>query len=146
MKLRRIAPTFVVLFLLAGAAALLGGCAKAAAPAAQPSTSAAPEAAVAAPTLQLVAPADAATVKAGTVNVSVTTTGLKFVTPSTTIVAGEGHVHFTLDSEPFQMSDSPEFTYKDVAPGPHTLVAELVRNDATSFSPPVKQQVTFTAK
>ncbi len=144
MKPRRIAPAFLALLLLGGTAALLGGCAKAAAPAARPIAPAVAPAAV--PTLQLVAPAEGATVDAGTVNISVTTTGLKFVMPSNTIAPGEGHVHFTLDDRPFEMSTTPDFAFDDVVAGPHTLTAELVQNDTTPFSPPVKQQVTFTVK
>jgi len=112
---------------------------------AQPAGTTAP-AAVAAPTLQLVAPAEGATIDADTVNVSVTTTGHKIVMPSNTLVPGEGHVHFTLDDRPFEMSTTPDFAFEDVAAGQHTLVAELVQNDTKPFSPPVKQQVTFTAK
>ena len=77
---------------------------------------------------------------------SVKATGLKFVMAGGTNVAGEGHVHFTLDGEPFKMSTSPDYTYEDVTPGEHKLVAELVQNDTKSFSPPVEQEITFTAK
>ncbi|HEX9092894.1 MAG TPA: hypothetical protein VF902_02825 [Coriobacteriia bacterium] len=125
-----------------GTAVLLSACAPAAtssAPAPVESQSATP------PTVTLVEPAEGASVASGDVRVVVETTGLKFVNPSNTVVAGEGHVHFTLDDKPFQMSTSPEYVMKAVAPGPHVLKAELVQNDTRSFDPPVKQEIGFTA-
>jgi hypothetical protein len=98
------------------------------------------------PTMKLVAPAEGATVPAGDLRMAVETTGLKFVMASNNVVPGEGHVHFTLDDKPFQMSIDPEYVMKDVAPGPHTLKAELVQNDTKSFDPPVLQTITFTAQ
>jgi hypothetical protein len=101
---------------------------------------------VAPPTLKLVTPAEGATVPAGSVSVLVEATGLKFVMPSNTVVPGEGHVHFTLDDQPFKMSATPEYVLKNVAPGAHTLKAELVQNDTKPFDPPAEQVITFTAR
>lgn len=103
-------------------------------------------AAAPAPTLQVVAPAAGSRVAAGDVTVKVDTTGLKFVMPNTKKVAGEGHVHFSLDGKPVEMSGKPQYVFKGVAPGSHRLVAELVQNDATPFVPPVKQEISFTAQ
>ena len=133
----------VVVLALAASAALLGGCAQK--PASAPQSSA-PQAAVAPPTIQLLTPKNGEVVPAGDVKMSVQATGLKFVMPSKTNVAGEGHVHFALDGQPVKMSAQPDYTYPGVTPGKHTLVAELVQNDATSFSPPVRQEIGFTAK
>ena len=66
--------------------------------------------------------------------------------PSNTLVAGEGHLHVTLDDEPFKMSTTPDYVYEGVTPGEHKLEVELVQNDTKSFSPPVKQELTFVAK
>ncbi len=98
------------------------------------------------PTVKLTVPTEGASVPSGDVRMAVETTGLKFVMPSNTVVAGEGHVHFTLDGKPSQMSASPEYVMKDVAPGSHTLKAELVQNDTTLFEPPVFEQITFIAQ
>jgi len=137
----RLSLVVLALVLAAGALIALGGCAKSV------STGAAePAASVTPPTIEIVAPAAGATVPAGDVSMSVKTTDLKFVMPSNTAVAGEGHVHFSLDGGPEQMSDSPDYVYKDVAPGEHKLVAQLVQNDTKPFSPPVKQEITFVAK
>lgn len=98
------------------------------------------------PTIELTEPLAGATVPAGNVSVKVNTTNLQFTMPSNTNVAGQGHVHFTLDDKPFQMSVEPQYTFKDVAPGPHTLKAELVQNDTKSFDPPVEQVIEFTVQ
>jgi len=138
-------PALIALLALTSAL-LLAGCSaapagKATAPA-EPSTSAA----AVAPTLKVLAPVDAATVKGADVSVKVETTGLKFVMPSNTLVPGEGHVHFILDDQPLEMSTSPEYVFKGVAAGEHTLEAQLVQNDTTPFDPPVVQTVTFTVE
>ena len=99
-----------------------------------------------APTIKLVTPTDGAEVPAGDLPMTVETTGLKFVMPSNTVVPGEGHVHFTLDDKPLQMSATPAYVMKNVTPGPHTLKAVLVQNDAKPLDPPVVQTVTFTVK
>jgi len=88
------------------------------------------------PTLRLTVPAADAIVPAGTVSVAVETTGLKYVMPSNTNVAGEGHVHFTLDDRPFIMSTTPNAELTDVEPGTHTLVAELVQTTRNHSIPP----------
>jgi hypothetical protein len=143
----RIAALAVVsLALLAGASVVLGGCSSktTSAPASAPAESS--TAAVAAPTLELVSPSADSAVPSGDVNVSVKTTGLNFVMPGNTNVAGEGHVHFSLDGQPIEMSVKPDYVYVGVAPGAHTLKAELVQNDTKSFNPPVEQEITFKAE
>jgi hypothetical protein len=147
MKRFRIAALAVVsLAVVAGAAVVLGGCSSktASAPASAPAES--NTAVAAAPTIELISPAADSAVPSGDVRMSVKTTGLKFVMASNTNVAGEGHVHFTLDGQPFKMSVKPDYVYVGVAPGAHTLKAELVQNDTKSFNPPVEQEVTFKAE
>lgn len=137
--------TVVGLIVLASFGALLSGCAAGPGVGETPGKTTGSNA-VAAPTIEVVEPTADTAVPAGDVRMSVKTTGLTFVMPGNTNVAGEGHVHFTLDGEPFKMSVTPEYMYEDVAPGEHTLEAELVQNDTEPFSPPVKQEITFTAK
>jgi hypothetical protein len=138
----RLAITGLALLGLALSVALLGGCSqKSATPEAT-----APTNTVAPPTVKIVEPVEGATIPAGDVKASVQTTGLKFVMPGNTNVPGQGHVHFTLDGRPLQMSAEPEYTFVGVASGQHTLRAELVQNDAKSFSPPVEQEIKFTTK
>ncbi|KAF0209293.1 MAG: hypothetical protein FD171_18 [Actinobacteria bacterium] len=105
-----------------------------------------PTAPVETPTVRITIPAGGAKVPAGTVTVAVETTGLEFVMPGGTNVAGQGHVHFSLDGGPIVMSVEKEAELKDVAPGTHTLVAELVQNDTESFSPPIEQEIEFVVE
>lgn len=128
---------------------LLAGCSSAPAASKQsaPSSPASgPVGAVPAPTIRVLSPLSGAAVSGSEVSVSVEITGLKFAKPSNTLVPGEGHVHFTLDDQPFQMSITPDYVFKDVAPGAHTLRSELVQNDTTPFSPAVFEIVKFTVK
>lgn len=97
------------------------------------------------PTIELVAPAKTG-VKAGVVTATVKTTGFKFAVPANTNVAGQGHVHFTLDDRPFVMSISPTVEIQNVRPGEHKLVAELVQNNTESFDPPIEAEITFVAQ
>jgi len=142
---RRVTRLLAALALVA-AAVIVTGCATSRTGSVPAKPAAAAGADVPAPTVKLVAPVEGAEVPAGDLTVAVETTGLTFVMPSNTIVPGEGHVHFSLDGGPIQMSTTPEYVLKDVAPGPHTLEAELVQNDTESFDPPVLQEITFTAK
>jgi hypothetical protein len=76
-----------------------------------------------------------------------------------TNVAGEGHIHYYLDVDApttagqpaippegsqWAPSASPNYTFKNVAAGTHTLSAELVNNDHTPLNPPVVQKITVT--
>lgn len=98
------------------------------------------------PTVSLTAPTAGETLPAGTITAAVETTGLKFVMPNNEPVAGEGHVHFTLDDRPEVMSVEKSAEIADVEPGPHTLTAELVQNDTSPFDPPVKVEIEFVAE
>lgn len=136
----------VSLVIIGGAVAVLSGCSGKTTPNPAAAPAASDTASVAAPTIELVSPVADSAVPAGDVSMSVKTTGLKFVMASNTNVAGEGHVHFTLDGQPFKMSVKPDYVYADVTPGTHTLKAELVQNDTKSFNPPVEQEITFVAE
>lgn len=64
-------------------------------------------------------------------------------------VRGQGHIHLWLDqaiNDPMsaiKIFDS-SYTFDNVKPGMHTLVAELVNNDHSQLVPPVRTTVTFT--
>lgn len=139
--------SFVLALTAAALVGLLAGCsASTSVPARSAPVSAAPspDASAARPTIKVIAPEDGAAVAGGELKVQVETTGLKFVMPGNTRVPGEGHVHLTLDGQPFKMSTTPDYVFKDVSAGPHTLKAELVQNDTKPFDPPVLQTVKFT--
>lgn len=144
-KLIRIARVTTFIGLLA-LVPLLAACAKTsgAASSAAPGKAGAPVSSDA--TIKLVEPAAGGEVPAGTLTVKVETTGITFTMPSNTNVAGEGHVHFTLDDRPFVMSTEAQAEIEDVTAGVHTLKAELVQNDTQSFDPPIEVEIEFTAK
>lgn len=142
----RFGRTTLLVFLAVASAAILTGCGGEA-PSATPKTPApAASEPVEAPTMQLIEPLDGATVPAGDLKVNVETTGHKFTMASNNNVDGEGHVHYTLDGRPFQMSITPDAVIEDVEPGVHTLEAELVQNNTQPFDPPVREEITFTAE
>lgn len=138
----------LIAVLLAGALLAAGGCAQAPDPSEGSNAPADGSSAVAEtlPTIEITSPVEGATVPAGDVKVTVEVTDLEFSMPSNTNVPGQGHVHFTLDDEPFEMSTEPAYTFKDVAPGSHKLEAEVVQNNTDSFDPPIVQEITFTVE
>lgn len=97
-------------------------------------------------TLEIAQPLEGATVPAGDLKVDSTVTNLKWTMPSNKNVAGEGHIHYTLDDLPFVMSITSDTVIKDVKPGEHTLEAELVQNNTQPFNPPVRKEITFIAE
>lgn len=130
-------------------AVLLAACStQAAAPATGGGTESVPASAQPAtpPTIKVLSPTDGDEVPAGDVTVKVEAANLKFTMPSNKNVAGEGHLHVTLDDRPFIMSVEPSVKIENVSPGTHKLVAELVQNNTDSLDPPVKQEITFVAK
>lgn len=106
------------------------------------------------PTLNVTSPTDGATINGATVTVAFTVTGLKLV-PTTVPIPeagkrpdanrpGEGHVHLKLDLQPLVVWERGEpYTFDNVPAGEHQLVVELVNNDHSSLTPPVRQQLRF---
>jgi hypothetical protein len=122
-----------------------------AAPASAPKTSG--------PSISILTPTDGQAVSGGTVAVSVSVKRFKVVNqrvrpPFPPPVAGEGHVHFYLDTDMLPTTHSPPttgtyrsisgttYTWTGVGPGRHTLAVQLVGNDHAPLSPPVKDRVT----
>jgi hypothetical protein len=64
-------------------------------------------------------------------------------------VTGQGHVHLWLDqTNPTPASAvkvfTDSYTFENVKPGSHVLIAELVNNNHTSLVPPVTNKIEFT--
>ncbi len=121
-----------------------------------PSMSAMPSATAAPPATATSAASPSATsaAKPGAVNIMVSIEPANFNVVNKqgqAAAAGEGHIHYFLDSIPptfpFQVSvptagswvhvETTSYTWMNVLPGFHLLVAELVNNDHTSLNPPV---------
>lgn len=61
-----------------------------------------------------------------------------------------GHLHFWLDEDhptpenAQRLISHDDIVLKNVQPGPHTLRAEIVQNDHSSFSPKITTSINFT--
>lgn len=114
------------------------------------------------PTLKITAPANGATIQAGDVRVDTDVQNFNIVDKQGQAnVTGEGHVHFYMDVSPIpsaagqpaipadpiarwaHVSDDT-YTFTNVGPGTHTIVAQLVNNDHTPVVPTVSDMVTIT--
>jgi hypothetical protein len=70
---------------------------------------------------------------------------LKDFTKAMEVNDREGHIHIWLDNQTFNtLTSEPVWVFGSVKPGKHTLNVELVRNNHTPLSPPVKKTITFT--
>ena len=136
---------------LALVAALLGLAACVENPAAEPAGDDAGR------TVEIISPQDGATVPPGDMTVTVQVTNFKIVDKQGQAnVSGEGHVHFYLDVAAPTAPGVPAipaggewahvsgttYTFKNVAPGTHTIDVELVNNDHTPLNPPAVYQIT----
>lgn len=69
---------------------------------------------------------------------------LRDFTKHTAVTDREGHVHIWLDEQTFNtLTSETVWVFGGVKPGPHTLNVELVHNDHTPLSPPVRKTVRF---
>lgn len=122
---------------------LLAACyqAPAAAPAAAPASGAAK---TATPALSIVSPAEAAAISGGEVSVSVKVDNFTIKASGGANKSNEGHLHMKLDGGALTMVYGDKQALSGVPAGKHTLEVELVNNDHSSFSPPIKKTVSFS--
>ena len=111
-------------------------------------------------TVTIVEPANGSTVTGPNVTVRLSTTGVPIV-PAGDLTAGTGHHHLYLDADLAPM-DAPvptvpgsivhmgnaasEFTFENVAPGQHRLIAVVADGVHVPLNPPVMDTVTFTVQ
>lgn len=115
------------------------------------------------PSLAIRAPAEGSTIHGGAVTVSVTVKRFELVRqrvrpPFPAPVPGQGHVHFYLDADGLPTTHSPpatgtyrsvsetSYTWTGVAPGRHSLAAQLVGRDHAPLRPPAKDRVAVTVE
>lgn len=115
------------------------------------------------PSITILTPTDGSTVRSGEVTVSVSVKDFNVVDqqvrpPFPPPMAGEGHVHFFLDTETLPTTHSPpstgtyrsvsETTYAwtGVARGRHGFAVQLVGNDHAPLSPPAQDWVIITVE
>jgi hypothetical protein len=110
--------------------------------------------AAAGPDLTVIAPEEGAVIDGTSVRVEFKATDFKIVQSSVPVSEfgkrpdanrlGEGHVHFMLDAQPLVVWYSADaYTFKQVAPGEHQLMVELVNNDHSSLTPPLMHLIRF---
>ena len=104
-----------------------------------------------APLLKMVTPSEGQTIYRDKVPILVSVENFEIVdyNLNQTPKIGQGHIHLWLDDtsptpESAVKLASDEFTFSDVAYSNHTLRAELVNNNHTSFAPPVVVVENFT--
>ena len=79
-----------------------------------------------------------------TVTVSFTVRNFQLAAPGGSVVAGRGHIHAWLDGQNLQMVWAPKATFTAVAPGTHTVTAELVDDQHQPITPAVQASATVT--
>lgn len=105
----------------------------------------------ASPTLSILSPTSHSQVYGSKVTVNLSVTDFKLVDYKTypKPVSGQGHVHLWIDTpNPTKESaiklTTNSYTFENLKPGTHTLVAELVSNNHSSFTPPITTTLEFT--
>ncbi|HLC99802.1 MAG TPA: hypothetical protein VJC11_02465 [Patescibacteria group bacterium] len=105
------------------------------------------------PILTIVSPGEGEQISGDQVDVMMTAGNFVVVDffENTANKAGEGHAHFWLDdatlskdSAVMHTDTTLPYSFFDVQPGTHTLVAEIVQNDHTSLNPAIKKTITFS--
>jgi hypothetical protein len=111
-------------------------------------------------TVTIVEPQDGATVMGPHVTVRLAVTGVSIV-PAGDMTPGTGHHHLYLDADLAPMSEpvptvpgsivhlgnaASEFTFENVAPGQHRLIAVVADGAHVPLDPPVMDTVVFTVR
>ena len=105
---------------------------------------------IASPSLKILTPGPAQTIYGNTVPVLLSVENFKLVDYQSNTVpqVGQGHIHLWLDDDKLAKESAVKistdnYAFTGVAPGDHTLVAELVNNNHTSLTQPVTTTVKF---
>jgi hypothetical protein len=111
-------------------------------------------------TVTIVEPANGSTVTGPNVTVRLAVTGVPIV-PAGDMTPGTGHHHLYLDADLGDMSApvptvpgsiihmgnaASEYTFENVAPGQHRLIAVVADGIHVSLNPPVMDTVVFTVR
>ncbi|MBN2478167.1 cupredoxin domain-containing protein [Candidatus Micrarchaeota archaeon] len=97
---------------------------------------------------QIISPSEGGTVEVNqanpTVDVLISTTGIKLVQPGTSAAEGDGYFSVVLDNNEPEIVSSSTYTLKDLTVGEHTIKIELLKGNGASYSPSKIRTVTFT--
>jgi len=112
------------------------------------------------PSVLLVSPRNGQTLPAGDITVKVDVIAFRLVLKSGPAVPGEGRLIFYLDPVDVPVvpdlsagsgpgtydTDEPTHTFRNVPPGVHELVVQLIDNDGTPLDPPKVVRVTVNVQ
>lgn len=144
--------------LFAAAVLALAACGRSDAPETTPE--AAPAVSAGGATVTILEPADGSTVTGPNVTVRLAVTGVAIV-PAGDMTPGTGHHHLYLDADLAPMSvpvptvpgsivhmgnAASEFTFENVTPGQHRLIAVVADGAHVPLDPPVMDTVVFTVR
>ena len=103
------------------------------------------------PLVSFISPNPNQTISGSKVATSIAVTNFAIVDYKThpRLVPGQGHLHLWMDQKDLTKTSavkatSDTYTFENVKPGTHTLVAELVANNHSSLVPAATPSVTFT--
>lgn len=116
----------------------------AAKPAATPATPAATQKGAPTLTATLVDAEKKAAQKAATVQVK--TTGIRLIDPATVGEkprAGQGHLHYQVDSGPIIATTTTKLSFHELSSGPHKIMVVLAANDHSPLGPQQTLEVTI---
>ncbi|MBI4303260.1 MAG: DUF4399 domain-containing protein, partial [Chloroflexi bacterium] len=128
------------------------------APAPAPAPPPPPPALAVASTVRITSPQANATLQPGNIVVNIEVGDFKIVPPGGDNVAGEGHVHYYLDTDipvtpgrpavtaagTYKAVPATTATWENVAAGSHSLGVQLVNKNHTPLDPPVVAKITVT--
>lgn len=85
-----------------------------------------------------------ASASAATVTVTLSPQGFQLVAPGGAVMAGQGQIQVWLDGQDEQTVSVTTATFTDVAPGTHTVTADLVDSQGDPVTPAVTAAVSVT--
>lgn len=85
------------------------------------------------PSLTIASPSNGQVITGSTVTVTVSASNIKLAAPNGTVAEGEGHFHVWIDDANEQRGAKTTFTFENVAPGQHTIKAELHKGDHSLY-------------
>src|SRR3989338_3659237 len=97
------------------------------------------------PVLEILSPKDLEVIGGSSVVVKLNARNFNIVLPNSPVKKGEGHFHVWLDSEE-KKGPSPEFAFRDVPSGRHSVTAELRSTDHTPLSPRILKTISVNVR
>ena len=97
------------------------------------------------PILKIISPNDNELLKSSNVTIKLQAENFELVPVGEPIKESQGHIHVWIDSEK-KLGPQTTFTFENIISGRHTIVAELVRSDHSSFNPRIIKSITINVE